>query len=346
MTGLVLIGISIFRRNAILIFLELVAFLGIGPVVLASFGPGPRYLYAAAISVVILWGLGFQIVHTRWRIKSIDVTASVAIALLVAVNATNITNAAADLSETSRQMRVPFRDIMRQHAAFPVDTRLFFVEPPYNVTIPDIGGMFFLRYGATVSIGGTYADGRPYTGGILRGEKANLRDYNAAYVYYFDEMNRPVEVPVDKEAPAQMTPEVPFDFQNSIRLEGFEITSSSLKKGEPLVLLLYWRATGKPDKDYTVFVHLVDSNGQMVTGEDNMPRNGKERTSMWSPDQFTADAHILTIPPGRCARKQLSFGSRSVLSAYVGAVIHCGRSWLSNNRPRCYPAIRGCRVKG
>lgn len=46
-----------------------------------------------------------------------------------------------------------------------------------------------------------------------------------------------------------------------------------------------------------MFVHVTDSNGRLITGEDSAPRSGNEHTSEWRPNQFTADAHILSIPP-------------------------------------------------
>ena len=45
--------------------------------------------------------------------------------------------------QIARGQRVPFRDIMRLHPTLPEDTMLYFVEPPYQSTIPDLSGMFF-----------------------------------------------------------------------------------------------------------------------------------------------------------------------------------------------------------
>jgi hypothetical protein len=294
--GVFFIGIALLKRNGLLVCLALGALLAIGPVVLASLGPGPRYLYLATVAVAVLWSLGIEALWTRWKSAFFLVTVSIALAGLVVINGFCIADAAAELSEISRQQRVPFRDIMQQHPAFPPDTRLFLIEPPHNLSMMDIAGMFFLRYGKNVSVGGTFADGRLYTGGRLHAERARLSDYTSAYVYYFDEMYRPIEVKVQKDMIARASPELPRDLQTPIRLEGYEVTSTKIKKGEPLALILYWRATGSPDRDYTVFVHFVDAEGQIVTGDDSYPRNGKERTSEWRVGRFTADAHVLSIP--------------------------------------------------
>lgn len=293
--GLIFISIAILKRNAVLLCLIGCAILAIGPVVLASLGPGPRYLYLAMVPLAVLWALSINAIWIRWRLAPLKVILCFAFACLVISNGFHITNAALELTEVARQQRVPFRDIIRQHPEFSPETRLFLIEPPHNLSLMDIAGLFFLQYGKNVSVSGTFADGRLYTGGRVRAERARLSDYATAYVYYFDEMNHPIQVSVQKDAITYASPAPPHDFQVPIRLAGYEVTSTKIKKGEPLVLLLYWSATGKMDKDYTVFVHLMDANGQMITGDDSYPRNGKERTSEWRADRFTADAHVLSI---------------------------------------------------
>jgi hypothetical protein len=296
MLGLLFIGMALLKRNAVLVCLGLGALLAIGPVVLASLGPGPRYLYLATVPVSVLWALGIEAVWTRWMSASLKVIVSIALACLVVFNGSHIANAALEMAETARQQRVPFRDIMRRHPEFPPGTRLFLIEPPRNLSMMDIAGMFFLQYGENVSVGGTFADGYLYTGGRLRAERARLNDYTTAYMYYFDEMNRPVEVQAQKNVITRASPELPRDFQVPIRLERYEVTSTKIKKGEPLALILYWRATGSADKDYTVFAQLVDANGQSIIGDDSYPRSGKEKTSEWKAGRLTVDAHVLSIP--------------------------------------------------
>ncbi|MBI4789480.1 MAG: glycosyltransferase family 39 protein [Chloroflexi bacterium] len=294
--GLLCIGVAILKRNVAAIFLVLMVFLTIGPVVLSPFGAYARYLYLATVPISICWALALERAWSHWKPTNLIAIASIMVMGFVVLNGSTTATAGAELSEATRQSRVPFGDIMRQHPAFRNSTRLFLVEPPRNVSITDVAGMLFQRYGQKLSVSGTFEDGRVYTGGRLKSERANFQDYSIAYVYYFDETNRPVQVSVDKEATTQVTPEMPRDFEAPVRLEGYEITSSTLKRDEPLVLILYWRATGRIEKDYTVFVHLVDANGRMVLGEDSMPRSGKERTSAWRLNQFTADAHVLSIP--------------------------------------------------
>jgi hypothetical protein len=301
-----IVAVALRSLKLVLVFLMTLA--AIGPVVLGPFWIVPRYLYLATIPVSIIWAAGFDRAWQAFKSRASRVVISAGIAILVLVNSTSTAENTDYIAEWSRRERIPFGDIIRQRPNLSNDTRFFLVEPP-SMTMPSIAGFFFLRYGTKVSVSGTYQDGLVYTGGLLPAERARLRDYATAFVYYFDETNRPIEVPVDREASSETVPTLPQDFQVPIRLEGYELTSSRLRRGQDLVLILYWRALGKSPCDYTVFVHLVDSQGQTVAGVDEMPRNGKERTSGWRTNQFTADAHVIRIPedapPGQDLRLEV-----------------------------------------
>jgi len=48
--------------------------------------------------------------------------------------------------------------------------------------------------------------------------------------------------------------------------------------------------------DYTVFVHVVDRNGALLTQHDGQPASGEEPTSGWAWDQVVLDTHTVQIP--------------------------------------------------
>ncbi len=52
---------------------------------------------------------------------------------------------------------------------------------------------------------------------------------------------------------------------------------------EGLSLTLAWRADTTPDQDYTWFVHLLDSQGQIVQQQDRAAQGGYAPTSSWQP---------------------------------------------------------------
>lgn len=68
-----------------------------------------------------------------------------------------------------------------------------------------------------------------------------------------------------------------------------------------LTITTTWLAYSDIDRDYTVFVHVVDSNGQVVTQSDAPPRAGAFPTRYWTqgaviPDTLSVD--LSALPPG------------------------------------------------
>ena len=94
-----------------------------------------------------------------------------------------------------------------------------------------------------------------------------------------------------KRAPDQPTD---FTFGDKIRLLGFDQT----EQDDGATVTLYWQATGQPiDKNYTSYVHLVDSQGQgRAQSGDHQPGGVYYPTELWKPDETLRDAHTLTIP--------------------------------------------------
>jgi hypothetical protein len=86
------------------------------------------------------------------------------------------------------------------------------------------------------------------------------------------------------------------DFAGKVRLAGYEVAA-----GAPTRVTLYWQALtdGLPD-DYTVFLHLRDSDGQIVAQADAQPRVDDTRypTSMWRRGEVVTDEHQFTLVPG------------------------------------------------
>lgn len=69
-----------------------------------------------------------------------------------------------------------------------------------------------------------------------------------------------------------------------------------------LQVALHWRAVSVPSGDYTVFVHLLDADGNTVAQHDGIPVAGDYPTLWWLPDQGVEDPHSLEadspIPTG------------------------------------------------
>jgi 4-amino-4-deoxy-L-arabinose transferase-like glycosyltransferase len=80
-------------------------------------------------------------------------------------------------------------------------------------------------------------------------------------------------------------------------LVGYVLSPATVRPGETLRLTLFWQARQWIAQDYTVFVHLLDSQGQRWAQHDGPPQDGALPTSIWNPDELLRDEHILTVDP-------------------------------------------------
>ena len=62
-----------------------------------------------------------------------------------------------------------------------------------------------------------------------------------------------------------------------------------------LHVVLYWQATRKIAKDYTVFVHLADANGNVMAQQDHAPAFGLYPTTAWQPGESIVDVYDVPV---------------------------------------------------
>ncbi len=84
-------------------------------------------------------------------------------------------------------------------------------------------------------------------------------------------------------------------FPVPIRLEAWEVAETA-RPGEILPVALEWRALGKIDAYYSVYVKLLDAGGNAVAGWDGQPRNGEAPTLLWAPGEVVEDLVTLDVP--------------------------------------------------
>ena len=108
-------------------------------------------------------------------------------------------------------------------------------------------------------------------------------------------------VPVDwqgtgSEALSPLDIDFGLESHRAIRLEGY----GWQVRPEGLEVTLRWRATGYPQGDYHVFVHLVD--GEEILGQgDGPPLDGRWPTLLWVPGVALDDVHRVPLPAGVAA---------------------------------------------
>ena len=123
--------------------------------------------------------------------------------------------------------------------------------------------------------------------------------------------------------------------------EGIELVGYDLAHEEnEIALTLYWRAAQRPERDYQVFVHLLDAAGGQIAGADGPPVEGLYPSSQWLPGQVIADRHRIPDPGrrrGGAARRALRPG-HDAASRRGGCRPHRSRRNRRRSRQRHPPA--------
>ena len=85
------------------------------------------------------------------------------------------------------------------------------------------------------------------------------------------------------------------NLSNLMSLGGYDVPVTTVKPGDSLKLVLYWQAQNKIEKQYTVFVHLLDKDNKVVAQKDTQPANGTRPTTTWVTNEYIADPYDLAI---------------------------------------------------
>jgi hypothetical protein len=93
-----------------------------------------------------------------------------------------------------------------------------------------------------------------------------------------------------------------IEFENGIRLLGYEIEGDMLSPGDELDLILYWQTPQPVTRNYKVFAHVLgetyhaESENFIWTQQDNEPVNNKRPTTTWRDGEVIVDPYEMTLP--------------------------------------------------
>jgi hypothetical protein len=89
-------------------------------------------------------------------------------------------------------------------------------------------------------------------------------------------------------------PEHPLsaNLAEAIALRGYDLKHDE----NALQVSLYWQSLTQVDTDYTVFVHLYNESGKIVTQLDEPPVAGQYPTSLWDSGEIIRDTFTLNLP--------------------------------------------------
>ncbi len=109
----------------------------------------------------------------------------------------------------------------------------------------------------------------------------------------------PVEVPPRMPPLVEaldMQHRVEANLGGKVQLLGYNI-ESGFRPGDGIHLTLFWRALQEMEEDYTVFTHLLDSEGNIWGQKDNPPVDGFYPTTRWEKGEIVRDQYNLVISP-------------------------------------------------
>jgi hypothetical protein len=112
------------------------------------------------------------------------------------------------------------------------------------------------------------------------------------------EPSRRVEGPVllSEAEIAKIPHRLDVTFGDKARLLGYEADDKETRPGDSVEVTLYWQSLAEMDKDYTVFVHLLDENDLVIAQRDTYPGLGTYPTSLWKVGDTFADRYVLILP--------------------------------------------------
>ena len=90
-----------------------------------------------------------------------------------------------------------------------------------------------------------------------------------------------VRAPEPAPSPAQFA--ASHTFGDSIELAGYRFDLLDARPGGRVSGGLYWKARRRPDRDYTVFVHVAKPGSPPIAQSDEQPQGGGYPTSLWWP---------------------------------------------------------------
>jgi hypothetical protein len=87
---------------------------------------------------------------------------------------------------------------------------------------------------------------------------------------------------------------------DGIALVGADLQPQPAQRNQPLYVQLYWQTTAPPQKEWTVFVHLLQPTAEggwsLVAGHDRPPGGGSLPTTRWQSGWQVLDEHQLPLP--------------------------------------------------
>ena len=91
----------------------------------------------------------------------------------------------------------------------------------------------------------------------------------------------------------------PLDAQlgEAARVRGYQLEHVDADASGVVAVTVYWEPLAVTDRPYSVFIHVLNSDGQSLAQRDTYPGLGNWATTLWVPGRAFADTYRLFLPP-------------------------------------------------
>lgn len=94
---------------------------------------------------------------------------------------------------------------------------------------------------------------------------------------------------------------VDITYGDQFKLLGYQLSRGRALPGTNLEITLYWQSLAVMDDDYSIGIHLLDANKQVISARDSYPGHGMLPTTLWYPGQTIRDSYWIPIAPTSAA---------------------------------------------
>jgi len=89
---------------------------------------------------------------------------------------------------------------------------------------------------------------------------------------------------------------VRVNFGDKLALLGYDMDARAVRPGGTINVTLYWQALAPMKLDYSVFMHLTSTGGEIPVKNDSLPYTSPKRTRRWTTGQVMKEVRTLAIP--------------------------------------------------
>ena len=98
------------------------------------------------------------------------------------------------------------------------------------------------------------------------------------------------------DLPAGLQP-VNYTYDDAIQLIGYRLHTETVRPAQTLPITLYWKLLKPVELNYSIFIHLLGRDRQVIGQLDTYPGGGRRPTSLLSPGDIVADTYEVPIAP-------------------------------------------------